>query len=233
MVSSVVRDRMRQMLEDRLADEVKLVLFSQKELPIYIPGRECPQCPAARKVLEELVGLSPKLQLEFHDAYSEVDLARERGVERIPTIEIQGRNKGKMRLLGAPAGHELSALLDAIADASSGSTGIHEDTRRWLGELSSPLHIRVFSTPTCPYCPQMARLAWQLAVESPQVTAEVVDATAFTDLAQRYMVYGVPKTIVNDRLSLEGAVAAKEGHAFQEDPVFLCVPVHPAQYKPA
>ncbi|ACZ42953.1 glutaredoxin-like domain protein [Thermobaculum terrenum ATCC BAA-798] len=207
MVSSVVRDKMKQILEDRLADEVKLVLFSQKELPIYVPGRECPQCPVARKVLEELVGMSPKLQLEFHDIYSEGDLARERGVERIPTIEIEGRNRGRMRFLGAPAGHELSALLDAISDASTGSTSLGNDTKQWLQELGSSLHIRVFSTPTCPYCPQMARLAWQLAVESPQVTAEVVDATAFPDLAQRYMVYGVPKTIVNDRLSLEGAMA--------------------------
>jgi hypothetical protein len=33
-----------------------------------------------------------------------------------------------------------------------------------------------------------------------------VEANEFPDLAQRYMVMAVPKTVVNDRVSFEGAV---------------------------
>ncbi len=45
-----------------------------------------------------------------------------------------------------------------------------------------------------------------MAIASPHVRADVVDVTEFQDLAVRYAVQGVPKTIVNDRLSFEGAL---------------------------
>jgi hypothetical protein len=38
------------------------------------------------------------------------------------------------------------------------------------------------------------------------VTADVVEVSEFPELAQRYQIYGVPKTVVNDRVSFEGAL---------------------------
>ncbi len=56
----------------------------------------------------------------------------------------------------------------------------------------------------------MARLAHQLAIESPLVTADVIEVSEFPDIAQRYQVFGVPKTIMNERVSFEGAVPEPE-----------------------
>jgi hypothetical protein len=50
------------------------------------------------------------------------------------------------------------------------------------------------------------RLAHHLAVASEWIRGDCVEATEFPDLAQRYMVMAVPKTVVNDRVSFEGAV---------------------------
>jgi len=50
------------------------------------------------------------------------------------------------------------------------------------------------------------RLAHHLAVASDWIRADCVEATEFPDLAQRYMVMAVPKTVVNDRVSFEGAL---------------------------
>ena len=50
------------------------------------------------------------------------------------------------------------------------------------------------------------RLAQHLAVASEWIRADCVEATEFPDLAQRYMVMAVPKTVVNDRVSFEGAL---------------------------
>jgi predicted DsbA family dithiol-disulfide isomerase len=60
-------------------------------------------------------------------------------------------------------------------------------------------------TPTCPYCPRAAQTAVAMAVESERVTAHVVEAQEFLDLAARYRVRGVPKTVINDRVELVGA----------------------------
>ncbi len=45
-----------------------------------------------------------------------------------------------------------------------------------------------------------------MAFASPHVTAVAVEATEFPDLARRYQVSGVPKTIVNDQVEILGAL---------------------------
>jgi predicted DsbA family dithiol-disulfide isomerase len=45
-----------------------------------------------------------------------------------------------------------------------------------------------------------------MAVESPLVTATAVEVSEFPDLIQRYRVNGVPKTVVNDRNEVLGAL---------------------------
>jgi hypothetical protein len=45
-----------------------------------------------------------------------------------------------------------------------------------------------------------------MAFASPHVTAIAVEATEFPDLVRRYRVNGVPKTIVNDRVEILGAL---------------------------
>ena len=50
------------------------------------------------------------------------------------------------------------------------------------------------------------RLAHHLAVASEWIRGDCVEATEFPELAQRYMVMAVPKTVVNDRVSFEGAM---------------------------
>ena len=49
-------------------------------------------------------------------------------------------------------------------------------------------------------------MAHQMAMEFPQVRADIVEANEFPDIAQRYGVSGVPKVIINDRVEFVGAV---------------------------
>jgi hypothetical protein len=44
-----------------------------------------------------------------------------------------------------------------------------------------------------------------MAVESQRVTADVVEASEFPDLSQRFAVSAVPKTMVNDSVEILGA----------------------------
>ncbi len=45
-----------------------------------------------------------------------------------------------------------------------------------------------------------------MAMESSQVTADVIEANEFAGYSERYAVQAVPKTVVNDQLSLLGAL---------------------------
>ena len=54
------------------------------------------------------------------------------------------------------------------------------------------------------------RLAHQLAIESDLVRADMVESSEFPHLANRYSVMAVPKTVVNEPVSVEGALAEPE-----------------------
>jgi predicted DsbA family dithiol-disulfide isomerase len=45
-----------------------------------------------------------------------------------------------------------------------------------------------------------------MAIESPRITADMIEATEFPHLAQKYHVAGVPRTIINETVAIEGAV---------------------------
>ena len=45
-----------------------------------------------------------------------------------------------------------------------------------------------------------------MAFASPLITAFAVEATEFPDLARRYQVTGVPKTVINDQIDILGAL---------------------------
>jgi thioredoxin-related protein len=45
-----------------------------------------------------------------------------------------------------------------------------------------------------------------MAFASPKITALAVEATEYPDLARKYRVTGVPKSIVNDKVEILGAL---------------------------
>jgi thioredoxin family protein len=50
------------------------------------------------------------------------------------------------------------------------------------------------------------RLAYQLAVESDLIRADAIEATEFPNLAGKYLVYAVPKTVINGSVFIEGSL---------------------------
>lgn len=63
-------------------------------------------------------------------------------------------------------------------------------------------------------------LAHRLAQESDLVRADCVEATEFPDLAGRYRVYAVPKTVINGSASIEGSLPEE----FFVDEILKAVP---------
>jgi Thioredoxin domain len=68
------------------------------------------------------------------------------------------------------------------------------------------------------------RLAHAFAQESDLVQADCIEATEFPDLAARYRVYAVPKTVINGLASIEGSLPEE----FFLDEVLKALPAHPA-----
>jgi glutaredoxin-like protein len=193
-------------LFEGLEGDVTITNFTQRESLLSIPGQECDYCQETRELLEEVTALSEKLHLETKDVVRDKQEADSLGVTRVPAFVLQGRAKGAVRYFGIPAGYEFSTLIEDLIDVSKGTTNLSDTTREALATVDQDLHIQVFVTPTCPYCPRAARVAHKLAIENEHITADVVEVSEFIEMAQRYRVQGVPKTVINDRVEFAGAL---------------------------
>lgn len=202
------RAQVKEHLEQRLVDPVDIIHFTQAESPLVVPGRhECQYCKETRELLAEVSDLSDKIRLTVYDLVRDREQAERYGVDSVPaTIFSSQHAKGVIRYFGVPSGYEFAAVLEDLVDLSTPGSALSPDTLTKLSALTQDVHIRVFVTPTCPYCPQAARLAHEMAKASERVTADVIEAIEFPHLAQRYHVMGVPKTVINDRVEVVGAV---------------------------
>lgn len=49
-------------------------------------------------------------------------------------------------------------------------------------------------------------LAHRMAMESDKIIAESIEATEFPEMSRRYSVMAVPRTVINDKAVIEGAM---------------------------
>ncbi|MGQ9538432.1 MAG: protein disulfide oxidoreductase [Candidatus Bathycorpusculaceae bacterium] len=198
MIPEEHKKRLMEELAHRLQDPVRLVVYTQEY--------ECPYCAQTRSLSEELAGLSDKISVEVYDFVADAEKAKTHGIDKVPAVAIIGAKDYGVRFYGLPYGYEFETLLDGIISVSQGEANISEETRKRLKGIEVPVHIQVFVTLTCPYCPIVASLAYKFAVESDLVRADVVDVGEFPHIGHKYAVMGVPKVVINEKVDFMGAV---------------------------
>lgn len=182
---------------EQLENDVELVVFSQEF--------ECQFCREARELVLELGTLSPKIKTNVYDFVKNADEAVRYDIKKIPAIVIAGRSDYGIRYYGIPAGYEFPVIIEDIVDVSKGTTSLSGDIKKRLSEIKKPVHIQVFVSPTCPYCPKAARIAHQFALESGFIRSDVIEMTEFPYLVQRYGVMSIPHIVINEDTSFIGA----------------------------
>jgi glutaredoxin-like protein len=183
--------------KDKLIDPVKLLMFTQET--------ECRFCSETRQLAQDMAALSDKISVDVYDFVADAQKAKEYGIDKTPAIAVIGKIDYGVRIFGIPYGYELQTLVEAITNVSRGTTDLTQKTKDILQDIKVPVHIQVFVTLTCPHCPAAAAIAHKLAVESPMIRADVIDASEFPTLAQKYSVIGVPKVVINEKTEFMGA----------------------------
>jgi len=122
-----------------------------------------------------------------------------------PVITIRGRAAGEVHFGGAPAGYAVPILVNAIIDVSRGETGLEPGTAKLLAELRNRVTLRMLVSATCPDCASEARLAVQMAIVSPHVSAWVLDAAQVPRLARKIGGSRLPSALINDICWAPGA----------------------------
>ena len=184
---------------EKLKENVKIIFFKSEDACMY--------CKETKDIITELLSLSDKISLIEYDFDKDKEAVKKYVVKRTPAIIIAGEDKDYgIRFYGIPAGHEFTTIITAIKNVSNKTGNLTENTLSKLKEITKPFNIQVFITPTWPHCPPAAVLAYSFAMANDNITAEVIETQEFTNLSEKYKVYGVPKTIMNDNGEVVGAV---------------------------
>ena len=197
-----ISDKDRKYIEDMfrkgMGGDVNILLFVDAQ-------GKCAYCKDTQSILEELSGIDSRLKLKVYDIQKDRKEAAFLGVDKTPAIVLWGKNGHGVYYFGIPAQYEFSSLLEDIVDVSKGASRLSDATKAKLKSIEKPVDIKVFVTPMCPYCPKAVRMAHQFAMENKNIKASMIEATEFEEMSNAYEVMAVPKVVINDKTSFEGA----------------------------
>jgi len=203
---SLLSEAQKKQVEARLAQN----LLNSVTLTVFTQEFECDYCRETRELAEELAGATDKMKVEVFDLVKDKDKAALLGVDKVPAVVIRNEKGTQVKFYGMPAGYEFSTFLTDIIQISRGQTELAPETRAALSLVKTPVHVQVFVTPTCPYCPGAVSLAHQFAMENPHIQSDMVEVSEFPQLAVKYSVMGVPKTVINESIELVGLQPEEE-----------------------
>jgi glutaredoxin-like protein len=169
------------------------------------PAKESRFCRETRQLIEGVAKISDKISLTNYDFNTQKDAVAQFDIQRVPALVVMDEQDYGIRFYGVPSGYEFSSLIESFKLIASGETLLVQETRDFLDTLAQDIHLQVFVTPTCPHCPTAVVLAHRMAYYSSRVKADMIEATEYPELAQKYSVMGVPRTIINETGFQEGA----------------------------
>lgn len=194
ILTSVMKESLKESFR-QLRDDVTLMAFTKK-------GTNDQFNDFTVRFVKEISGLDSRIKAELHEIGDA--LSEKYNVQRSPTLLISPE-KYSIRYTGAPLGEEGRSFVMSVIMASTGQGIISEGSKERLNKLKDRRHVRVFVSPTCPYCPQEVLYATSAAVQkSDLVSAEVVEIYENRDLAEQYEAMSVPKTYIGETLTAAG-----------------------------
>ncbi len=137
-----------------MTNRVRLVFFTQT--------LNCETCEITKQILEEVAGLSDKLELQTYNFAIDREAVSRYGITRIPAIalvRLETRTNGGgvtgeeerdygIRFYGVPSGYEFMSLIGDILDVSHGESGLAPESKALVAQVNEAVHLQVFTTPT-------------------------------------------------------------------------------------
>ncbi|MBT7074481.1 MAG: hypothetical protein HN922_06195 [Anaerolineae bacterium] len=147
-MAKLLTDDVVKQIEEAFApmkENVQVMFFGQKE--------DCQYCSDTQQLLEEVVDISDKLSIEIYDLDDDADLAEKFNVDKAPGTVLAAKDGDSIsdfgiRYAGIPSGHEFTSLIQDILLVSGRDSGLAQETRDFLKELTEPVLLQVFVTPT-------------------------------------------------------------------------------------
>lgn len=157
-------------------------------LKLYLD--ETPLSAELRQYIEELTAQSDKLSVEINHSADE---------QHLPCVRIcrpDGHWTG-LAFHGVPGGHEFTSFVLGLYNAAGPGQALDTDTRTKIQSIQNPFQLEILVSLSCTMCPDLVTAAQRIALENPQITAQVYDLNHFPDLREKYQVMSVPCLVIN------------------------------------
>jgi thioredoxin reductase (NADPH) len=177
-----------------------------REIPLYMfveQGHDDDFIRASRQMVRAFRELTDKIT--FREFPLDHELAKKWQVTVSPTLLIAPETYA-IRWLGAPVGEEGRTFLETLILVGRRQSNFNDQARKVIQNIDSKRQIKVFVSPSCPYCPQQAVNTVRAAIEKPElISLEIIDIMANPEIADQYAAQSVPQTFANEILIGMGA----------------------------
>ena len=211
LINDEYRQKLTEQFNKTLKDEVTLQLFKDED-------SNCRYCQDTEQLLRELSELSDKINVEVKTVKDEE--AKKYDIKKGPVIIPKSKHftSGNARYYGIPSGYEFRSIIEDIESFSTGNIELKPSTIEKLKEVDKPVNLRVFITPTCPYCPSAVVMAHKFAMVNSMITGDMVESYEFNQEAEEAAVSSVPHTQISN--VDEPLIGAQSEEIFLEQVLF-------------
>jgi len=197
----------------KLKEKVVLKLFTDyKTQEDGTKQRKCMACEGTYELLKILEDLSSgKLIIEEISTEENEEVAKKFNITKIPAILFVDQNNNEIiRYLAHPTGSEFVPFLNSIQYFSGVRPYYADQILTHLKKIDKS-NMKIFITPTCPYCPATVPVLTLFAIVSKgKVSAEVIDVNLNPDLGMKYQVQSVPHTVINEKEHIYGMFSPQD-----------------------
>lgn len=165
-----------------------------------------------RDLVMDIANLGDKLEAIVKTKGEDVALEEKVNADKFPVVALldQDGNYAGVKFHGVPGGHELNSFLLAIYNLAGPGQALDAQVLEAIKSLDKKVNIKVAVSLSCHLCSDVVVSAQRIAIENPNVEAEMLDIANFPELKTKHKVMSVPCMIVNDEKIAFGSKSIQE-----------------------
>lgn len=153
-----------------------------------------------RDLVIDIADLGDKLEAVVKTKGEDAELETKVNADKFPVVALVDKdgNYSGVKFHGVPGGHELNSFLLAIYNLAGPGQALDTSVLEAIKAVDKKVNIKVAVSLSCHLCPDVVVGAQRIAIENPNVEAEMLDIANFPELKTKHKVMSVPCMIVND-----------------------------------
>lgn len=153
-----------------------------------------------RDLVIDIADLGDKLEAVVKTKGEDAALEAKVNADKFPVVAFldQNGNYAGVKFHGVPGGHELNSFLLGIYNLAGPGQTLDASVLEAIKAVDKKVNIKVAVSLSCHLCPDVVVGAQRIAIENPNVEAEMLDIANFPELKTKHKVMSVPCMIVND-----------------------------------